>query len=407
MPFCTVTTYVKGSSPTSILLKIYVAILLGGFLFLPAVTSAAGEVAVWIPWWAEEEGTDSAYNNIRDIDVIYPFVFEVESDGSLKNRVDFDDRRWDKLFDKADDRRVDVIPTIMWFNGAEIHAVLSDDDAREDHIDEIVKMVKKYRFDGVNIDYEQKWSETIDDFSDFLKELEDELGRKDLTCTVEARMEPDHRWRNVPDVIEYANDYKAMNRYCDWVEIMAYDQQRADIVINEQRRGVPYVPVADKDWVEHVVEFALEDFDEDKVMLGVATYGRAWDVTVAPDWYRDYTPIASLNQPRILELAEKYDSKIGRSEGGEAVISYFPEDSIWRLLNALPAPEDTPKGYEAAAKALMVATYAGIEIPVRFVSWSDASAIEDKLDLVDDYDLRGTAIFKVDGEEDPDLWKKL
>jgi Predicted glycosyl hydrolase len=48
---------------------------------------------------------------------------------------------------------------------------------------------------------------------------------------------------------------------------------------------------------------------------------------------------------------------------------------------------------------------ADIEIPVRFVSWSDAEAIEQKLDLAEEYDLAGVAFFKFDGEEDPDLWR--
>ncbi|MCA9359403.1 hypothetical protein KC926_04350, partial [Candidatus Kaiserbacteria bacterium] len=96
---------------------------------------------------------------------------------------------------------------------------------------------------------------------------------------------------------------------------------------------------------------------------------------------------------------------IGRTEGGEAVISYFPEDSPWKIFNALPTPKGTPKGFEAAAKALMVATYANIEIPVRVIIWSDAEAIDEKIDLVDKYDLRGVAVFKVDGEEDSKMWK--
>ena len=377
-----------------------------GFLFVPAAAQGASyDVAAWVPWWSEETGTESALKNIKDLDVIYPFTFEVKNDGSLRNLADFDDDHCEDLFKEADDERVDIIPTITWFNAAEIHAVLSDDDKREEHIEEIVRMVKKNRFDGVNIDYETRWAETIDDSSEFLEELADELGRRDLTCTIEARMEPERRWRNVPDKIEYSNDYREINRHCDWVEIMAYDQQRADLLLNDERRGVPYSPVADIDWVEHVVELALEDFDEKKVMLGVATYGRAWDVTVAPDWYRDYDSVAALNHKRILELIDIYDAPVGRTEGGEAVITYFPEDSVWKILNQLPTPKGTPKGYEAAAKALMVATYANIEIPVRFITWSDAKAIEDKLDLVEKYDLKGTAIFKVDGEEDQKLWR--
>lgn len=386
--------------------RFYTAFILAGFFLLPAVAQGAStDVGVWIPWWSEETGAKSALENIRDIDVIYPFVFEVDQEGELENKVDFDDRHWEKLFDKADDRNVDIIPTIAWFDGEAIHETLSDKRKRSNHINDIVKMVKKYRFDGVNIDYEQKLAETMDDFSLFLKELEDELGTKDLTCTIEARTPPESRWKEVPKDIQYANDYKAMNKYCDWVEIMAYDQQRADIKLNSERRGVPYMPVADVDWVEKVVELALKDIDEDKIMLGVPTYGRAWDVTVASEWYKDYIKVATLNHPRIIELSKKYDSPIGRSEGGEAVISYFPEDSPWKIFNALLAPKDTPKGFEAAAKALMVATYANIEIPVRFITWSDAEAIEDKLDLAKKYDLRGVAVFKVDGEEDQDIWK--
>ncbi|MCA9359570.1 hypothetical protein KC850_00855 [Candidatus Kaiserbacteria bacterium] len=390
----------------SLFLNFYVGIMLLGFFLVPAVAQGASkDVGVWIPWWTEEAGVESALDNIRDIDIIYPFVFEVNSDGSLKNRVNFKDDHWEELFDEADDERVDVIPTIAWFDGQAIHNVLSDKKKRKSHIDEIVKMVKKYRFDGVNIDYESKLGETIGYYSDFLEELEDALGRKDLTCTIEARTPPDSRWKEVPEVIQYANDYREMNKHCDWVEIMAYDQQRADLKLNEERRGVPYMPVADTDWVEKVIKLALEDIDEDKIMLGVATYGRAWDVTVAPEWYRDYKQVSAINHTRILEVAEKYNSPIGRTEGGEAVISYFPEDSPWKIFNALPTPKGTPKGFEAAAKALMVATYANIEIPVRVIIWSDAEAIDEKIDLVDKYDLRGVAVFKVDGEEDSKMWK--
>lgn len=374
---------------------------------VPAISQAAKfDVGVWVPWFAEEEGAESALKNIDEIDILYPFVYEVANDGTIVNRVDFGDRHWEELFDEAEDENVDIIPTIAWFDGEAIHEVLSDRRDRRAHIRDIVELVEDNDFDGVNIDYESKLSETIDYYSDFLEELKDELGRrKELTCTVEARTPPDSRWRVVPNNIEYANDYEAMNEHCDWIEIMAYDQQRADWKMNEKRRGVPYNPVADTDWVEKVLDLALEDFDEDKVMLGVATYGRAWDVTVASDWYKDYKLVATLNQSRILELSDKYDSPIGRTEGGEAVITYFPEDSVWSIFNALPTPKGTPKGYEAAAKALLVATYANIEIPVRMVTWSDAEAIEEKLELVEDYDLRGTAVFKVDGEEDRKLWR--
>ena len=379
------------------------------FISIPAHASAM-ETAVWVPWFGPDNGAQGAQNaidNIDKIDIVYLFVYEANSDGTLNNRVDFNDDQWKELIKVAKENDVKVIPTIAWFDGDAIDTVLSNRSKRRKHISTIVKMVNDNDFDGVNIDYEQKKKETKDDFSTFLKDLNGKLKSDSLTCALEARTPADSLYRDVPKNIEYSNDYKAINKYCDWVEIMGYDQQRADIKLNDKRKGVPYEPVADVEWVEKVVKLATKDIAKEKILLGVPTYGRAWDITVAPEWYKDYTRVASLNQPRILELSKIYNSPIGRTAGGEAVISYFPEDSVYKIFNALPTPPGTPKGFEAAAKALQVATSANIEIPVRFVTWSDAKAIEDKLNLIEKYGLKGVAVFKVDGEEDPKLWSVL
>jgi len=392
------------------LADIAVMVFILGFLlwilFPVGVKAASPAVAGWVPWWTQEDGVEEVMDNLKDVDILYPFIYEVEGGGNIKAKVDIEEGAWEDLLDEAKDERVKIIPTIAWFNGEAIHAVLSDKKQRKELVNDIEDLVDDNNFDGINIDFEEKWSETQDDYSLFLKELKKKLGRDTLTCTVEARMAPKHRWRpdQIPSEITYANDYEEMNKHCDWVEIMAYDQQRADLFYNDLRKGLPYNPVADIDWVEHVVDLALEDFDEEKVMLGIPTYGRAYDVTVAPEWYRDYTRVASIDHSRAIELSEIYDVPIGRTAGGEAIITYFPEDSVWKIFNVLPTPEDTPPGYEAAAKALLVATLAKVEIPVRMLTWGDAKAAEDKFELAKDLDLKGVAFFKFDGEEDEDIW---
>jgi len=366
--------------------------------------AASLEVAGWIPWWQDSLGIASAEDHLRDLDIIYPFAFEVRNDGTLVDKAGLDDREWERFVSKAGRKNVDVLPSVMWFDGAAIHSVLSSKSKRSDHIEEIVDMVEDGDYDGVNIDYEGKLADTIDYFSLFLEELEDELGRKDLSCTIEARTPPESLYREVPAVIQYANDYEAMAEHCDWVEIMAYDQQRADLSLNSLRQGEPYIPVADTDWVEKVIELALEDIPADKILLGVPTYGRQWELTVAPDWYKGYDSIGAINLPDAEELADDYDVRPGRNKADEISYTYFHKDSPFSILNALPVPKGTRRGFEAAAKALLFANLSGMTVPVRIVWYSDAEAIEAKVELAEKYDLKGIAIFKIDGEEDEDIW---
>lgn len=386
----------------------FFAVFLALGLFIPAhLTFAATslEVSGWVPWWQDTKGLKSATKQLSKLDTVYPFAFEVGSSGNLVDKAKLSESQWKKFFTAAKKKDVEVIPSIMWSDGKNIHSVLSDSTKRSAHIEEIVNMVEEGKFDGVNIDYESKMSETKDYFSLFLKELRAELNGKLLTCAIEARTPADSLYRTVPTNLQYANDYKAIATYCDRVEIMTYDQQRADLKLNDARKGAPYVPVADPEWVEKVITLALKDIPAEKIMLGVPTYGRQWTLTVAPEWYKNYDGDGAINAPVAKKLASKKKVSVSRSSSNEAVFSYIDNKTLAKKVAKMSVSSDISKGLKATAQALKYATDNNVEVPVQLVWYSDAKAIEDKVKLATKYNLNGVAIFKIDGEEDQGIWK--
>jgi spore germination protein len=365
------------------------------------------QVAGWIPYWRDSEGIKDAKKHIRAIDIVHPFAFTVTTKGELRDQAGLDEKEWKNFVAFAHKNNTLVVPTVMWAEGQHIHEVLSTPSLRKAHIEGIVEMVNDGKYDGVDIDYESKKSETIDYFSRFLEELKEALGEKLLTCTIEARTPPESLYKEVPATINYANDYTEIAKHCDRVEIMAYDQQRADIKLNAEKAGEPYMPVSDVDWVEKVVKLALKDIPNEKIVLGISSYGHHYAVTVAPNWYRDYRKIGALNVPDILDIAKEYKVKPSRNKSGEMSFTYLPKSSKVKLTNSLKIPKNTPKGNLISARALLHADKTGEEVTFNMAWYGDAESMKQKIDLAKKYDLLGVAFFKIDGEEDQKVWKYL
>ncbi len=363
------------------------------------------KVSGWIPYWAAEDGVRDARRHLDEIDTLYPFAFTVKNDGTLNDLAHLEKSHWQRLFREARKDDIEVIPTIMMADSALAQRLLTNPQKRTKHVDTIVAMVKHGKYDGVDIDYEGKNAETKDGFSLFLKELNTKLGSKMLVCTIEPRTPPDSLYKVIPNPLKYSNDYVVINKECDRIQLMTYDQQRADIKLNESKAGAPYFPVSDADWVRKVIKLALESFPEEKVYLGAPTYGYNYQITVAPNWYRDYIRLGALNMPDMLDLAEENNVEPSRNSAGEMAFSYFNKGATPKLPKNLKIPKDTPPGLKAAAQALAYANATGKEVVVRYLSYSDAGAIEQKVDLAKEFNLGGIALFKIDGEEDRDIWK--
>ena len=382
-----------------------------------AAPSTSLEFSGWIPYWRMATGTADVLPHLPQLTEVNPFGYTVKSDGTLYDASNIKNSAWQNLFQKARASKTRVIPTVMWSDTAAIHTVLSDPKLRTKHVQAIVKMVKDNGFDGVDIDYEGKLADDRDNYSAFLKELSAAFAKnkanKWLMCTIEARTPPDSLNTTVSlKDIEYANDYVAINKYCDRVRLMTYDQQTADKKLNAAHKKEIYTPVADPAWIRKVVALTAQTIDKKKLILGVATYGYIYQIMPYTDGSGySYTLLEAFNPTYATDVAKKYGITPTRNAAGELSFTYVPKETVAALpsnstLSAL-APKGTASANLAAAGALALARTSGKQSPVQLLWWSDAQAIKDKVALARELGLRGVAVFKFDGGEDQGMWSVL
>lgn len=367
-----------------------------------ATISKPFEISGWIPYWRTATGTADAFAHLDVFTEINPFVYTVKKDGTLADNGKLDRDPWLTFFKTAKEKKVRFIPTVMWSDGAATHATLKDPKKRLALVNQIAQMVKANQYDGVDIDFEAKLAETKPYFSLFLKELYRAMGNKWVMCTIEARTPVEDRFTVVPKDLSFANDFKQLNKYCDRVRIMAYDQQTIDLKLNKEadQKGEVYAPVADPRWVEKAMKLAAKDISKKKLVLGIPTYGYEYDVTAYADGYTNDL-LWSFNPGYALPIAAQHGIAPARNAAGE----------IWFSYN-VPAqgttPSSQPKSASLAAEtALAEAKANNTSRTFRVMWWSDAEAIRQKVELAKKLGLRGVAVFKIDGGEDPMMWEYL
>ena len=364
----------------SLLLGLFITLVLPGF----AHAAQPFEVAGWIPYWRAGAGTDDATAHLEHFTSLMPFAYIVQNDGALHDAFGFDSPSSTStaaiLLASARAARVKIVPTVMWSNGAAIDTVLRSTTRRIALEDRIAALVKENGFDGIDIDFEGKMAQTRPYFSLFLKGLYMRMGKKLVYCSIESRTPPTSAFAVIPDTISYANDYSAINKYCDRVQIMTYDQGSIDLKLNAAADSKPYVPVADVKWVEKVIKLAAQTISKKKIMIGIPTYGYEYDLIPLSQGYR-YNLEWTVNPGYAKTLAQQLGLTPRRNLAGEMSFVYIPTT--------------TPQ------------TASAIPDPLHIVWWSDASAINEKIQLAKKLGIRGVALFKIDGGEDPAVWDIL
>ncbi len=381
----------------------------------PTAASAATklEYSGWLPYWKEASSTQDVIGHLDQLKEINPFVYVVQPDGTIQDMAGIADEPWASLFVAARAKKVRVIPTVMWSDTTAIHRILSNASLRQKLEDDIAALVVREGFDGVDIDFEGKKAEDKNYFSTFLKGLYQRMGKKWVMCSIESRTPIADRYTSTPpkDAGIYANDWVQINKYCDRVRFMTYDQETIDQKLNAAQKSAPYAPVADVKWVEKAIRLAMQTISKNKIVIGVATYGYEWEVAPLSVSGYSYDKLWAFNPRYATDLAAQIGATIQRNAAGELSFSYLPQIQVppppkadqqlstgnSNEVTPIPAPlqNDNPAAVVLARSAINI------------LWWSDAVAIKQKVDLAKKLGVRGVAVFKLDGGEDQGIWNVL
>ncbi len=370
-------------------------------------TPAAFEYSGWIPYWREDNGVKDALAHIDQLKEINPFVYVLQPDGTIRDMGGIADEPWASLRTVAKAKKVRFIPTVMTGSGETLHTLLSNPTLRVKLEQDIADLVVQEGFDGIDIDFEGKRYEDGAAFSLFLKGLYARMGQKWVMCTIESRTPLSDRYFGTTQPADaglYANNFVEINKYCDRVRFMTYDQQTADQKRNAEAAAVQqlYGPVADVAWVEKAIREALKTIPAKKIVMGVATYGYEWDVTAYADGYQ-YDLLWSFGPGYATPIAAQYGVTPTRQFSGEIGFSYKPT-----TLPVAPTGDvsSSPNsGNAVATTALAAAVANNSNSTFRYMVWQDAEAIRQKIDLAKRLGIRGVAVFRIDGGEDAGMWQ--
>ncbi len=241
-------------------------------------------------------------------------------------------------------------------NKDRLQQVMATQETRLRLINQIIEVIEKEGYDGVNIDFEYLKVDDKERFNQFIKELYINLKAKNKTISLSlpVKTESADWWPGY--------DYETLGKYSDFVVLMAYDKNPA---VAEPQSGI--------DWVEQVVDYAIARIPASKVMLGIGNYGYKWTSgkrtnTVVP------TRIGK-TVPGIV-----FADEISRKYGFE-----FNIDEKSGLAHGVYMDED------------------GLENEI----WMESSfSVDAKAKLVIRKGLRGIALWRL-GYSNPDFWSTI
>jgi spore germination protein YaaH len=344
----------------------------------------------WLVRWGGGKGLDDAAKHINTFDTLSPFSYEVTHDGNVSDVLKLSSSQWKNVLTEAKKNSVTIIPSFLWMDTQAMKTVLQSETKRDTLVKQIASIVIDMNVNGADIDFE--WMNDTDHpaFIIFLKNLKVQLGKKILTCSIEAKMPSSY-----PEEKQALDAYyRDLGAVCDEVRIMAYDMRFSDPVL-AKKEVAPYIPSADVRTVRDSVNYIATSIPREKIVLGVALYGYEYEVTEYAT-STSYRLLWSFSPSYAKSLIAKRSLKVEHKESGEAYAIYEG--------NKKQVPS---KSFQSTAPFVTETELKEIRTPYNVIWWSDTKAVEGKIELAKNLGLKGISLFRLDGDTDDGLWEAL
>ena len=272
-----------------------------------------------------------------------------DDEGVIVNTTAANDNEWsvpegytdivEYLNDNSVNTNLNIYMSASESDDAEI--ILGSEENREEAVDVIIEeLTVDYNqlgynpYDGVTIDFENLRGNMRDNFTEFLRKLNQELDLigKNLYVTVQPNM------KNSTYFDGY--DFKAIGEIADKVILMAYDYNAKSIPQDVMDSGFTTTPVTPFDEVYYALKTITDDItgvaDKNKVVLGVSMSNIGWTVvdgqiTNSRGNTYSYSEIADMiDDGAEVKYSDKYKNPylIYDSDDGKEIVWYENSRSI-------------------------------------------------------------------------------
>lgn len=318
--------------------------------------------------------------------LIYSFAgldADTSSIKSLDPWMDLEDNYGLAGFKKATDLKYanpDLKVTLAiggWNEGSKKYSDMAKDpEKRQIFAKSAVAFLKKYNFDGLDLDWEYPakrggLDEDKQNFIELIKDLKAAFRPNNflLTAAIGA----------APSTIDVAYDVPMMYKYLDYVHIMCYDYHGKwdkKTGHNAPLKASPSEPAADAILnVKYTLDYLLKKGAKpEKTVLGVPLYGRAF----------------MLNNP--------HDSRVGAKAKSEAFQGpYTREDGFLGYNEICEELQDQNKPWIVNWDEDQGVPYMNKEL--KWVSYDDERSIREKCQLATSHDLAGVMTWSIDTDD--------